>query len=338
MTKTRRRRVNMGQTASGGGAAVPPSKRSRTVAARAHGPYQSPSDPSRLRQVAEIAALPLIALVGVVAWWLLPFGDPDGGRSEGDRSIATLDAPDVHSLLIDPTAPDHVLFGSHAGVMESRDGGFTWESGGLRDADAMSMAASPNDPATLYVAGHDVFRVSRDGGKTWQPLQSDLPGADIHAFASDPAAARRLYAYVAGDRIYASNDGGTAWAALPAQPSGPPLALASNGAALYAATANGIEVSRDRGATWAPLPAQPAAGASSVAVTGSDPPVIYAGTPRGVAKSTDGGATWENRGSEGVPVAALAVAPSDPNRVLFVTPQGGVYRSDDSGKSWLAPD
>lgn len=110
-----------------------------------------------------IAAVAVI-VAGFAIWRAVPaFG---GEQSGAAQSIATLDAPDVHSLLIDPTDPDHVLFGSHAGIQESRDGGFTWQPGALQNADAMSMATSSKEPATLFVAGHDVFLVSRDGGAT----------------------------------------------------------------------------------------------------------------------------------------------------------------------------
>jgi len=81
----------------------------------------------------------------------------DDPSATAAQPIATLNAPDVHSLLIDPVNPDRVLFGSHAGVQESLDGGLTWQPGTLRNADAMSMAVSPKEATTLYVAGHDVL-------------------------------------------------------------------------------------------------------------------------------------------------------------------------------------
>ncbi|MDQ3223579.1 MAG: YCF48-related protein, partial [Gemmatimonadota bacterium] len=246
-----------------------------------------PSGPNRLRWMAALAVLPVIALLVVLAWWLLLRGANDDGPGVGGlKPIARLNAPDVHSLLIDPTDPEHVLFGSHAGIMESRDGGFVWQPGNLRDADAMNIASSLKDGDTLYVTGHDVFQVSHDSGRNWRPLTHDLPGTDLHAFAQDPADPRRLYAYVAGDRIYASSDAGETWESLPAQPGGQPLALATTGTALYVATPTGIEASLDGGVTWSRLTNQPSGGAFSLAVTEAEPQVIYAGTPTGVAKST----------------------------------------------------
>ncbi len=289
-------------------------------------------------------AIPLIILgVGLgslIVWRAIRTGSSDGTDiAGGAQTIATLKAPDFHSLLIDPLDPDHVLFGSHAGIQESRDGGFSWTAGQLRNADAMQLAASPKNPKTFYATGHDVFQVSRDGGQTWQPLANNLPGTDIHGFAQDPADPNRLYAFVAGAGAFTSADGGTTWTTLTTQPPGGGMhhALASSGTALYAATAAGIVTSSDQGMTWTPLSAQPSGQVISLAIPASDPQTLYVGTPSGLAKSTDGGATWTSLGPEGVPVLALAVTPADPSRVLLVSDKGAVYRSDDGGTTWQSP-
>lgn len=254
------------------------------------------------------------------------------------RAIATLETQDIHSLAIDPNDADHVFFGSHAGIKESRDGGFTWADGALQGADAMSLAVSPNESQTLYTAGHDVFLVSRDGGQRWQPVSHNLPGTDIHAFAQDPTDPQRLFALVAGNGVFTSSDGGATWTALPTQPSGgTPFALATNGDVLFAATEGGLTLSRDRGTTWESPPAQPPSGAISLVASSADLNLLYAGTPDGLARSTDGGNTWTALGPKGVPVLALAAASNPQQRVLFVTQEGGVYRSDDGGTTWRTP-
>lgn len=294
----------------------------------------------RPRWWVSIAMVALVVAIGLVGWWAsIAFrGDDKRATAGGVDPIATLESPDVHSILVDPNDLDHVFFGSHSGIQESRDGGFTWDVGGLRDADAMGLAVSPKDATTLYAAGHDVFQLSRDGGKTWQPLGHNLPGADVHAFAQDPSEPGRLYAYLAGGDVFASGDGGITWAPLPTQPpGGGAFALASNGTALYAATQAGIVSSRDHGATWALLPAQPPGGAITLAVTAADPLRLYVGTQTGLVKSSDDGRTWSLVGPPDVLALALAVAPSEPNRVMFVAEGGGVYRSDDGGVSWIAP-
>jgi photosystem II stability/assembly factor-like uncharacterized protein len=277
-----------------------------------------------------------VVLVGIAAYSL--FGDdeqPDNGS--GVSAIASIKSPDVHSLLIDLTDPDHALFGSHAGIMETRDGGFTWEDGTLQGKDAMSMSRSAQDPTTIYVTGHDVVEVSRDGGASWQPLQHDLPGTDIHAFAQDPVNPQTLYAFVVGHGVFISQNGGEHWTALETQPPGEtPYSLVSDGSQVYAVTNAGIVTSADQGASWSTLATQPGDTVLSLAIPANAPQVIYAGTQGGLVKSTDGGASWVSLGPDGAVVLALAVAPTDSNRVLLVSDQGKVYRSDDGGMSWVA--
>ena len=279
----------------------------------------------------------LVLIVGTIIFFMQRDDGSTKADDSGDRVIATLKTPDVHSLAIDPDDADHVFFGSHAGIMESRDGGFTWTEGALKGADAMTLAVSPKDSQTLYAAGHDVFLVSRDAGQSWHPVQHDLPGTDIHAFAQNPTATKQLVAFVVGNGVFTSIDGGATWSSLTTQPPGGiPIALAANGELLFAATAGGLSLSRDWGETWEELPAQPASGVISLVAPSGDPNLLYAGTSDGVAKSIDGGKTWTALGPKGIPVLALA-ATADAQRVLFVSQVGGVYRSDDGGSTWRAP-
>ena len=278
----------------------------------------------------------VVAVLAIVSVWR---GFPAiGGAPAGALPIATITAPDAHSLLVDPTNPDYIFFGSHAGIQESRDGGFTWQAGALQNADAMSMSVSPGEPSTLYVAGHDVFLARRDGGETWQPVDHDLPGTDLHAFAQDPLDPRRLYTLVVGAGIFSSTDGGSRWAPLATQP--PDLAghgaLATDGTTLYSVTSAGLVRSTDGGTSWEPTPAQPEGMVSSLATPAATPGTLYVGTDTGVVASTDAGATWVELGPTNGPVIALAVAPSNPDRLLIVDDAGAVYRSDDGGRSWGA--
>lgn len=288
--------------------------------------------------------VPLLAIslviVGLAAWWGIRSVTETTANDAGTiRSIATLKSSDFHSLLVDPQDPEHILFGSHTGVQESRDGGFTWNVGSLRNADAMQLASSSNAPGTVYATGHDVFQVSRDGGQTWQPLANNLPGTDIHGFAQDPATPQRLYAFVMGAGLFTSADSGAAWQLLPAQPpgGGMHLALASSATALYAATGAGIMTSSDQGMTWRPLAAQPSGQVISLAIPASDPQTLYVGTSSGLAKSTDAGASWTALGPQGVPILAIAVTPTDPGRVLLLSDKGAIYRSNDGGTTWQSP-
>lgn len=296
---------------------------------------------SRAAHWATPLTIAALILVGLIAWWVMSSftGNERADSASSVRPIATLDSADFHSLLVDPQDPEHVLFGSHAGIQESHDGGFTWQDGTLRNADAMQLVASPKAPETLYATGHDVFQASHDGGQSWQTVTHNLPGTDIHGFAQDPAEAGRLFAFVAGGGIFTSADAGTTWAPLPTQPpaGGMHVALAAGAGSLYAATDMGLVVSRDGGQSWQVLPSQPSGQVISLVISASDPQTLYVGTPNGLEKSIDGGTAWTALGPQGVPVIALAVTPTDPNPVLFVSDTGAVYRSNDDGTTWDSP-
>lgn len=293
--------------------------------------------PSRAHWVAPLTIAALI-LFSFLVWWMMSSiaGNNSADTASSVQPIAALDSPDFHSLLVDPQDPEHLLFGSHAGIQESRDGGITWKDGELRNADAMQLASSPKAPETFYATGHDVFQASHDSGQTWQPVTHNLPGTDIHGFAQDTTDPRRLYALVMGAGTFTSADGGTTWQPLPTQPSGDGMhiALAASAGSLYAATDMGLMVSRDGGQSWQALPSQPSGEIMSLAAPVSDPQLLYAGTPTGLAKSTNGGESWTNLGPESVPVLAVAVTPSDPNRVFLLSDAGAVYRSGDAGVTW----
>ena len=78
-----------------------------------------------------------------------------GGQSVGGVTAwATLRTPDVHSLAFDPADPQHLFFGHHGGLLETKDGGRSWQPTALRGADAMNVA--PSAGGFFQIAGHDV--------------------------------------------------------------------------------------------------------------------------------------------------------------------------------------
>ena len=253
----------------------------------------------------------------------------------GPGQIATVDAPDIHALLVDPADPDHVYFGSHGGIQESHDGGFTWAAGNLSNVDAMSLSASAPRAETIFVFGHNVAQVSHDQGKSWHALEHDLPDTDIHAVAHDPADPDRLYVDLPRVGMFTSSNGGENWTQLATQPpGGPAFALATSGSRLYAATEAGIAVTEDQGTRWSLLKGQPPRPIVTLTRGETEQIVLYAGTEQGLFASADGGTTWTLVGLENIQVLAAAVAPSDPLRVYVIAKGGGVYRSDDGGLTW----
>lgn len=291
----------------------------------------------RRRWLALAAVLALVAMAA--AGQLL-----GAGRGGGDGGpLATLQTADFHALAFSPDDPNVVFFGHHHGIMRSDDGGRTWSALVQRAGfDAMGMAVSHGNSRQIYLAGHNVFQTSPDGGKSWQPVEHNLPGTDIHAFAMSPDDPARLYAFVVGHGFFQSADGGRQWQPLPNQPPGgiPPLVAAGGSPeTLYVGREQGgLLRSSDGGQSWTPIGEQLAdRTVFSLALDPTARQILYAGTDDGLHRSMDGGATWSRLPLPGSNVVALTVSPAQPNVVLAIAVkdrQGLVFRSVDGGTSW----
>jgi photosystem II stability/assembly factor-like uncharacterized protein len=187
----------------------------------------------------------------------------------------------------------------------------------------------------MQIAGHEVYLESRDAGKTWQPVPNDLPGLDLHAFATDPANPHHAWAYAVGQGLFETTDAGRHWQLRQAG-SWPALAAYRNRAAtvLLAVGPEGLARSSDGGASWAAL-TYPGAPLAALAVA-PDGTVIYAATSTGLRRSSDGGASWSATGFTSQALA-VAAAPRDPMDVALVDESTRFYRSPDGGLSWPSP-
>ncbi len=254
---------------------------------------------------------------------------------EGDAvSWSTLGTADVHSLAFDPGDASRLYFGHHGGLLESRDGGRSWQATTLSGADAMNVGAAEQ---RMQIAGHEVYLESTDGGASWQTVPNDLPGLDLHAFAIDPGDPDHAWAFAAGFGLFETTDAGRHftlrqsgnWGYLAAYREG-------DAAVLIAVGDQGLARSRDGGASWEPLtyPGAPLAGGLAAAADGT---ALYAGTSAGLRRSTDGGASWQTTAFTGVALA-VALAPGDPLAVAIVDEATRFYRSADRGATWPGPD
>jgi len=118
-----------------------------------------------------------------------------------------LDALDVRSLAISPTAHRVVYAGTENGVWKSFDGGKHWmQTGtGLPPGLATDLVVDPHDPAVVYAGlGEQGVFQSTDGGATWTSINLGLP---VAAFSGplrlDPGPPRTLYAGTAGSGFWA---------------------------------------------------------------------------------------------------------------------------------------
>lgn len=258
-------------------------------------------------------------------------------ESRGDGflvSWATLGASDVHALAFAPDDASHLYFGHHDGLLESRDGGRTWQPASLTGVDAMNVRTFVD--GRIQIAGHEVYLESTDGGAAWQPVPNDLPGLDLHAFAADPADADHAWTFAVSFGLFETTDAGRHW--LLRQPGNWGFLAAyrdGDQTALVAVGPEGLGLSLDAGASWQPLayPGAPLTGGIAAAADGS---VLYAATSAGLRRSTDQGQTWQATAFDGVALA-VAVAPADPMDVALVDEATHFYRSPDGGTSWPAP-
>ncbi len=138
-------------------------------------------------------------------------GQPTAGEPTAGEPAAwsTLGTSDVHSLAFDPADPQHLYFGHHGGLLETKDGGRSWQATALRGADAMSVVPPAGD--FFQIAGHDVYMETADGGQTWQDVPNDLPGLDLHAFVADPADPAHAWAFSVGNGLFETSDKGRTW-------------------------------------------------------------------------------------------------------------------------------
>ena len=297
-------------------------------------PVQAPKkrqDPSRFPR--PLGWLVAVALISAIAVGALLLGRERGqSGSAGPATSAGLpNTPDYHSLLVAPSEPSRLLLGTHAGLYESTDGGRNWAQVALSGQDAMNLAEAGGQ--TVWTAGHNAFAKSTDGGATWRDVRSDgLPSLDIHGFAVDPSSSDRLYAAVAGQGLYRSDDGGKSFRLASEDVGGAVMALAvmPDGRILAGDMEKGLLESSDRGESWRLVLR---AGLMGLAVNPQDAKAVVATGP-GILLSSDGGKTFDQVLALEQGAGPVAWSPSDPNLAYVVGFDGTLYRSDDDGVSW----
>lgn len=278
-----------------------------------------------------VAVVVVVLGAGAVAALLLTMNN--GGRSpEGPVAWSTLRTQDIHALAFDVAHPERLLFGHHGGLLETRDGGRTWQATALQGADAMNIGRPAG--GFFQIAGHAAYTETTDGGSTWQNVPNDLPGSDLHLFVADPQNNARAWAFSVGYGLFETGDQGRTWQLRQPGTWGALATFAAGSTVLLAINDAGLRRSDDGGRTWTPL-TLPGGQAASLAAS-ADGTAIYVGTTNGLARSTDGGATWSATGLPSIAVA-LAVSPLDARSVAVVDEQGRLFRSFDGGQTWPAP-
>jgi hypothetical protein len=271
-----------------------------------------------------------LIIVAVVAFAATTIFSRGGGNASGTSS-GLPNTSDYHSLLVDPRNPQRLTLGTHDGLYVSGDGGRRWRHDSLSGNDAMNLARPGAN--TIWLAGHDVFKKSSDGGKSWIDVRpTGLPSLEVHGFAVDPRNQRVLYAAMAGQGLYRSQDGGKSFTLMSDQVGGGVMGIVvqPDGRILAADMQQGLVASSDEGRSWQQALAAQVMG---LAVNPADSSRLLA-TGGGVALSTDGGHTWRSVLSLPNGAGPVAWSKSDPARAYVVGFDQKLYLSTDRGESW----
>ncbi|MGH9837791.1 MAG: Ig-like domain-containing protein [Blastocatellia bacterium] len=231
------------------------------------------------------------------------------------------------------------------GIYRTTDDGKNWTEArrGARLETVTELAAFGG---TIYAAIAGSFLggsrggifASTDNGTTWSEVQIQpaLPFVSSMLITADQ--------FFAGtsDRLYSliRRAAGQPIQAVPALDKQYIIALASDGATVFAGTASGVFRSTDKGATWKPVNnGLSALTVYSFASAGSN---LLAGTSNGVFVGDNQGRNWQpaNDGltSQFLPflnvTTLAAVTASGATRVFALESFGGFFSSGDLGKSW----
>jgi len=145
----------------------------------------------------------------------------DGGETWTDMRVAPSQGNpplSVEGIAVHPADGLRVWAGTDRGVLQSRDGGVSWEPFGLDGQQVrwLSTSGIPPDsgaPVTLFagINGNGIMRWS-SATEDWQPASDGLPaGSNIIAFVSDGRSPGLLWATRDGGGVYRSTDNGDSW-------------------------------------------------------------------------------------------------------------------------------
>ncbi len=251
--------------------------------------------------------------------------------------MPSLNFSGYHPLVVHPANHNLVLglvSGPGAGILQSTDGGNTWQLLANSQFDGQnlrSLAVHPTDTNTMYLsAGWQGAWKSTDGGSSWKQL-AKLPGGWVSDLVLAKFDSSTLYAAVAGNTgaqeaqngVYQSIDSGGTWTLLGGGlPPGSTLRGSPASVRLDSGTTSGVVY------------------VSMLTVGPSSPPQVNA-VQR--FRTNTGGGSWTALSASGGGLEArswhllIAVDPADGNHV-FANDAYSLYESTDGGGSWSQAD
>lgn len=263
----------------------------------------------------------------------------------------------THDILALRGMPDTALLATHIGLYRTANQGKTWTEVAGGNGQVMDglmifkLAQSPADPSRVYVLaiprtgthgktpGLPGLYTSADAGQTWKlaTAATAWPTNNVFTIGVGSGTAGQVYTIIpalAQNGLYASDDFGAHWRALPALPDAHPTGVAGDpghpGRLLMWSSSTGVYYSDDSGLTWH-ASAGTSSGVFALSIAGS---MIYASGDAGTFTSTDGGATFTLANST-YTFSAVIGCPAAPDYAYAITGTT-VYATTDGGKTWTA--
>lgn len=219
-------------------------------------------------------------------------------------------------------------------VIESDDGGVTWEPRSIGIPNHLESIFGTSDGKRLWAVGAGGTIIeSEDGGITWKQRKSNTSDALLANFGTSDG--KKQWAVSSLGNIVESQDGGANWTV---QGTGASwlgsIAGTGDGRHLWAVGGNGtILESDDGGAKWVTRysSVQTTLSAIFASADGSRLWAVGAGT---VAESDDGGSTWTTHSTGNATWPHAIFGTSDGTRLWAVGDSGMIIESDDKGMTW----
>jgi photosystem II stability/assembly factor-like uncharacterized protein len=248
------------------------------------------------------------------------------------------------SLAVNPADPMHLLMGTDASLLGSRNGGRSWEHQAPDKLFGAVFAVLflPDGKSAICSTPGGIFRWHAG---EWQQSTAPKEAAPARAIAGGADPGR---VYIAGrGSLFRSDDGGVEWnrieSDLPGEVDFSGLAVSTAPQeTLYAVISGKPMASADQGLTWRARDAGlPDAAIEALNLDPAVPGRLWTAANDHIYRSDDGAITWRPFGKPlpDTGISVRGIAADAQAMQIVITTHRGLYRSSDGAQTWaLAED